>query len=270
MDKEQLRIIAENSPREAAKKLDLHISKIRYYRRKLNMENQSGRTHEWTEEEDRHLLSFAENSTYSELQKVIRATRSQISYRCKTLGISPRRSKYRTALTEEEKEVCLTDHLDDAAEKLGVTTQTIKRHRRTLIETDFYRFDAPVSPTTRPTRSLIDFSFRDEQATPMWTSEDDRLLIKRVVANSFDEVAKLFGKSREEIRERLQFLLKEEKAKTSINEILFRFQGMTDGQIHQMKLIYSHDPKSAVRYCEAIRDARKRTRTAIAEIRSDE
>lgn len=268
MNEEQLRIIAENSPREAAKILNVHISRVRYYRRKLNM-NQPDKTHKWTEEEDSYLLSFAESSTYSELQKVIKATRSQISYRCKTLGISPRRSKYRTALTEEEKEACLTNCLDEAAKKLGVSAQTIKRHRKGLIETDFYRFDAPVPPPTRPTRSLLNFGEQPVEITPTWTAEDDRLLIKRVSNNSIDKVAELFGQSKEQIKKRLDYVLKEEKAKISIDKILFRFQGMTAGQIHQMELIYSYSPKSAVRYCKAIRDARKRT-AYIAEIRSDE
>jgi hypothetical protein len=52
-------------------------------------------------------------------------------------------------------------------------------------------------------------------------------------------------------------ILKEEKNKIGINEILSQFQGMTAGQIHQMELIYSYCPESAVRYCEVIREYAK-------------
>lgn len=259
MNEEQLRIIAEHSPREAAKILNVHIRQIRYYKEKMekgmSMKKQPDHYKKWTQEEDNYLLAFAENSTYSELQEVIKATRSQIDYRCKILGISPKKLKrHKTTLTKEEQEICLTNHLSQAAEKLGVSIQSIKRRRKELRE---HLFDArtpvPLPPFT-PTKSLINFSEQPIQITPIWTPEDDRLLIKRVTGNSTDEVAKLFGKSREEIRERLQFLLKEEKAKIGINEILFQFPGMTAGQIYQMKLIYSYSPRSAVRYCESIRD----------------
>ncbi|MFM6247781.1 MAG: hypothetical protein ACKPEQ_01305, partial [Dolichospermum sp.] len=66
-------------------------------------------------------------------------------------------------------------------------------------------------PIVSPSKSLITFSEQTQ-----WTTEDDRLLVKRITGNSTEEVAFLFGKSTEEIRERLQFLLKEEKAKISI------------------------------------------------------
>ncbi|MFM6728144.1 MAG: hypothetical protein ACKPJF_27600 [Dolichospermum sp.] len=143
----------------------------------------------------------------------------------------------------------MTNSLSEAAEKLGVSIQTIKRRRKKL-RGDL--FDARTSvplPIVSPSKSLINFSEQTQ-----WTSKDDELLIKRIIGNSTEEVALLFGKSREEISERLQFLLKEEKAKISIDKILSQFQGMTAGQIHQLTLIYSYSPKSAVRYCEAIRE----------------
>ena len=281
MNAEQLKIIAENSPREAAKILNVHISQVRYYKRKMEGKNVKKHPEEsltnyrkWTEEEDDYLKNFAKDSTYSELQEVIKATRSQIDYRCKILGISPKKLKHhKTTLTEEEKEICLTNYLHQAAEKLGVSIQTVKRRRRELLETDFHRFDMPVplSPSTQ-TRSLINFNEQPIEISPItaWTFEDDRLLVKRINNNSIDKVAKLFGQHEAQIKERLHHVLKEEKAKISINEILFQFQGMTAGQIRQMKLIYSYSPKSAVRYCEAIREyTRNKAAYTPARIRGD-
>ncbi|MFM6271455.1 MAG: hypothetical protein ACKPFA_33910, partial [Dolichospermum sp.] len=135
----------------------------------------------------------------------------------------------------------MTNSLFDASEKLGISIQTVKRRREKLRGYLFCERTSVPLPPTPPTKSLITFS---EQTQP-WTSKDDELLIKRIIGNSTEEVALLFGKPREEIEERLQFLLKEEKAKTSIDEILSQFQGMTAGQIHQLTLIYSYSPKSA-------------------------
>ncbi|MFM6602963.1 MAG: hypothetical protein ACKPH3_02605, partial [Dolichospermum sp.] len=173
-------------------------------------------------------------------------TRSQIGHRCRVLGTSPKKLRCYKNLTKEEQEICLTNSLSEAAEKLGVSIQTVKRRREKLRGYLFCERTSVPLPPTPPTKSLITFS---EQTQP-WTSKDDELLIKRIIGNSTEEVALLFGKPREEIEERLQFLLKEEKAKISIDEILSQFQGMTAGQIHQLTLIYSYSPKSAVRYCE--------------------
>lgn len=279
MNEEQLRIIAENSPREAAKILNVHIRQVRYYKEKMEkgmkkQKKQPEHYKKWTQEEDNYLIKFAENSTYLELQEVIKATRSQIDYRCLKLGISPKKLKrHKTTLTKEEKEICLTNSLNEAAEKLGVSIQSIKRRRKELREPGLFDARTPVPlPPSTPTKSLINFSEQPIEITPIsaWTPEDDQLLIKRVTGNSADEVAKLFGKTREEIRERLQFLLEEEKAKIGINEILSQFPGMTAGQIYQMKLIYSYSPRSAVRYCESIRDYTKnKAAYTPARIRSD-
>ncbi|MFM6833986.1 MAG: helix-turn-helix transcriptional regulator [Dolichospermum sp.] len=209
----------------------------------------------WTKEEDGYLRSNAENLTFPELQEDFKnlfkseVTRSQIGHRCRVLGTSPKKLRCYKNLTKKEQEICLTNSLSEAAEKLGVSIQTIKRRRKKL-RGDL--FDARTSvplPIVSPSKSLINFSEQTQ-----WTAEDDRLLVKRITGNSTEEVALLFGKSTEEIRERLQFLLKEEKAKISIDKILSQFQGMTAGQIHQLTLIYSYSPKSAVRYCESIKE----------------
>jgi hypothetical protein len=130
----------------------------------------------------------------------------------------------------------------------------------------------PLPPST-PTKSLINFvSLNDakQPVEPTWTPDNDRLLIKQISNNSIDKVAELFGQPKEQIEERLHHVLKEEKNKIGINEILSQFQGMTTGQIHQMKLIYSYSPKSAVRYCEAIREyAKNKTAYSPARIRND-
>ncbi|MFM6248609.1 MAG: helix-turn-helix transcriptional regulator [Dolichospermum sp.] len=250
-------IIGENSTCEAANILGVHIRSVRNYKEKMK-EGMSVKKPDkkWTKEEDEYLRSNAKNSTYSELQEDFKTlfkselTRSQIGHRCRVLGTSPKKLRCYKNLTKKEQEICLTNSLSEAAEKLGVSIQTIKRRRKKL-RGDL--FDARTSvplPIVSPSKSLITFS---EQTQP-WTSKDDELLIKRIIGNSTEEVALLFGKPREEIEERLQFLLKEEKAKISIDEILSQFQGMTAGQIHQLTLIYSYDPKSAVRYCEAIKE----------------
>ncbi|MFM6023753.1 MAG: hypothetical protein ACKPER_12625 [Dolichospermum sp.] len=249
-------IIGENSTREAAKILGVHIRSVRNYKEKMK-EGMSVKKPDkkWTKEEDEYLRSNAKNSTYSELQEDFKTlfkselTRSQIGHRCRVLGTSPKKLRCYKNLTKEEQEICLTNSLFDASEKLGVSIQTIKRRRKELRGDLFCeRTSVPLS-IVPPSKSLINFSEQTQ-----WTTEDDRLLVKRITGNSTEEVALLFGKPREEIEERLQFLLKEEKAKISIDKILSQFQGMTTGQIHQLTLIYSYSPKSAVRYCESIKE----------------
>ncbi|MFM6918652.1 MAG: hypothetical protein ACKPKT_13955 [Dolichospermum sp.] len=249
-------IIGENSTREAANILGVHIRSVQNYKRRMK-EGMSVKKPDkkWTKEEDGYLRSNAKNSTYSELQEDFKTlfkselTRSQIGHRCRVLGTSPKKLRCYKNLTKEEQKICLTNSLFDASEKLGVSIQTIKRRRKELRGDLFCERTSVPLPLTPPTKSLITFSEQTQ-----WTAEDDRLLVKRITGNSTEEVAFLFGKSKEEVRERLQFLLKEEKAKISIDQILSQFEGMTAGQIHQLTLIYSYSPKSAVRYCEAIKD----------------
>ena len=264
MNAEQLKIIAENSPREAATILNIHIRNVRYYKQRMegkNVQKECTKNYKkWTQEEDDYLLTFAKDLTYPELQEALEASRSQVEHRCKALGVFPKKLKHhKTLLTAEEKEICLQGYLRQAAEKLGVSVQTVRRRRRELLKIDFrrscVRTSVPLPPST-PTRSLINFvSFNDKQPVEItaWTPEDDRLLIKRISNNSIDKVAKLFGQPEGQIKERLCHVLKEEKTKIGANEILLQFPEMTAGQIRQMELIYSYSPKSAVRYCEVIK-----------------
>jgi hypothetical protein len=197
----------------------------------------------WTQEEDNYLLSFGNDSTYPELQEVLKASRTQIDHRCKILGVSPKKLKQRKTLAEGEKEVCLQGCPRQAAEKLGVSVSTARRRRRELLKIDYKYFNARTSvpllpsPASTPTKSLINFVSDKQPVEPTWTPGND--------------------------------VLKGKKAKIGINEILSQFQGLSAGQIHQMKLIYSHSPKSAVRYCEAIREyAKDKTTYSPARIRS--
>ncbi|OBQ30112.1 MAG: hypothetical protein AN483_06920 [Aphanizomenon flos-aquae MDT14a] len=199
----------------------------------------------WTQEEDNYLLTSGNNLTYSELQKALGASRTQVDHRCKILGVSPKKLKQHKTLAEGEKEVCLQGCPRQAAEKLGVSISTARRRRRELLKIDYRYFNArtsvplPPSPASTGTKSLINFvSFNAKQPVePTWTPGND--------------------------------VLKGKKAKIGINEILSQFQGLSAGQIHQMKLIYSHSPKSAVRYCEAIREyAKDKTTYSPARIRS--
>jgi hypothetical protein len=218
MNAEQLKIIAENSPREAAKILNIHIRNVRYHKQRMEGKSvkqlkQPKTNYKWTEEEDNYLLTFGNDSTYPELEETLKASRIQIDHRCKTLGVSPKKLKHHKILTEEEKEICLQGYLHQAAEKLGVSIPTAGRRRRELLKIDFRRCD------TR---------------TPV------------------------------------SYILKEEKAKIGINEILSQFPEMTVGQIHQTKLIHSYSPKSAVRYCEVIREyAKNRAAYSPARIKND-
>ena len=231
-------------------------------------------TKNWTDEEDYYLLTFGNKLTCKELQARLDVCRSQLDHRCKILGVTPKPviSK-RKNLTEAEKMLCLECPYD-AHEILGIHPQTATRIRRQMLNKEILFNDrTPISvpSPSMPTRSLINFvGFNDDKqpAESTWTPEDDRLLIKRISNNSIDKVAELFEQSEEQIKERLHHVLKEEKAK--INEILFQFQGMTAGQIRQMKLIYSYSPKSAVRYCEAIREyTRNKAAYTPARIRGD-
>jgi|688.fasta_scaffold29134_17 transposase len=281
MNAEQLKIIAENSPRKAAAILGVHIREVRYHKQRMEGKSvkqpKEPKTNhkKWTQEEDNYLLTFGNGSTYPELQEALKASRTQIDHRCKILGVSPKKLKHHKTLAEEEKEVCLQGYPHQAAEKLGVSISTARRRRRELLKMDYRHFDARTSvplPPSTPTKSLINFvSLNDakQPVEPTWTPDNDRLLIKQISNNSIDKVAELFGQPKEQIEERLHHVLKEEKNKIGINEILSQFQ-MTTGQIHQMKLIYSYSPKSAVRYCEVIREyAKNKTAYSPARIRND-
>lgn len=244
MNAEQLKIIAENSPRKAATILGVHIRTVRYYKQRIEGKSvqleQPTDYKKWTQEEDNYLLTFGNHSTYLELQEVFKASRTQIDHRCKILGVSPKKLKQHKTLTEEEKEVCLQGYLHQAAEKLGVSVSTARRRRRELLKVDYRRFDSRTSaplPST-PTKSLINFVSDKQPVEPTSTPGND--------------------------------VLKEKKAKIGINEILSQFQGLSAGQIHQMKLIYSYSPKSAVRYCEVIREyAKNKIAYSPARIRND-
>jgi DNA-binding CsgD family transcriptional regulator len=250
MNAEQLKIIAENSPRKAAAILGVHIRKVRYHKQRMEGKSvkqpKEPKTNykKWDQEEDNYLLTFGNGSTYPELQEALKASRTQIDHRCKILGVSPKKLKHHKTLAEEEKEVCLQGYPHQVAEKLGVSISTARRRRRELLKMDYRHFDARTSvplPPSTPTKSLINFVSLNDAEQP-----------------------------KEQIEERLHHVLKEEKNKIGINEILSQFQGMTTGQIHQMKLIYSYNPKSAVRYCEVIREYTKnKTAYSPARIRND-
>jgi hypothetical protein len=231
--------------------------------------------YKWTEEEDNYLLTFGNDSTYPELEETLKASRTQIDHRCKTLGVSPKKLKHHKILTEEEKEICLQGYLHQAAEKLGVSIPTAGRRRRELLKIDlvplplptptrslinfvgFNDVKQPVEPTIEPTIESSMESITDPVVEPTWTPKNDILLIKRISNNSIDKVAKLFGQP-------------EEQVKIGINEILSQFPEMTVGQIHQTKLIHSYSPKSAVRYCEVIREyAKNRAAYSPARIKND-
>ena len=241
MNEKQLKIIATHTAREAATILGVHIRTVRYYKQKMEGKSakQLKEPKTWTQEEDNYLLSVGFESTYSELQEALKASRTQIDHRCKILGVSPKKLKQRKTLAEEEKKVCLQGCTREVAERLGVSISTARRRRRELLKIDYQRFNARTSvplplPPSTPTKSLINFvSLNNDAKQPVEPT-------------------------------------KEEKNKIGINEILSQFQGMSAGQIHQMKLIYSHCPESAVRYCEVIREyANNKTAYSPARIRND-
>ena len=255
MNAKQLKIIATHTPRQAATILGVHIRTVRYYKQRI--EGKSVQLKEptgykkWTQEEDNYLLTFGNHSTYPELQEVFKVSRTQIDHRCKILGVSPKKLKQHKTLTQQEKEVCLQGCTGEVAKKLGLSVSTVRRRTRELLKADYRLFDSRTSvplPST-PTKSLINF-VSDKQPP--------------------DNDAELFGQSEEQVKERLHHVLKEEKNKIGINEILSQFQGLSGGQIHQMELIYSYCPESAVRYCEVIREyAKNKTAYSPARIRND-
>ena len=242
MNAEQLKIIATHTPREAATILGVHIRTVRYH--KQRMEGKSAQLKEptgykkWTQEEDNYLLSVGFESTYPELQEALKASRTQIDHRCKILGVSPKKLKQHKTLTQQEKEVCLQGCTGEVAKKLGLSVSTVRRRTRELLKADYRLFDSRTSvplPST-PTKSLINFVSYKQPVEPTLTPGND--------------------------------VLKEEKNKIGINEILSQFQGLSGGQIHQMELIYSYCPESAVRYCEVIREyANNKTAYSPARIR---
>ena len=246
MNAEQLKIIATHTPREAATILGVHIRTVRYYKQRI--EGKSVQLKEptgykkWTQEEDNYLLTFGNDSTYPELQEVFKASRTQIDHRCKILGVSPKKLKQHKTLTQQEKEVCLQGCTGEVAKKLGLSVSTVRRRTRELLKADYRLFDSRTSvplPST-PTKSLMNFVSYKQPVEPTLTPGNDVLKEK------------------------------EKKAKIGINEILSQFQGLSAGQIHQMELIYSYSPKSAVRYCEVIIEyAKNKTVYSLTTIRND-
>ena len=251
MNEKQLKIIATHTPREAATILGVHIRTVRYHKQRI--EGKSVQLKEpktdyknktdykkWTQEEDNYLLTFGNDSTYPELQEALKASRTQIDYRCKILGVFPKKLKQHKTLTQQEKEVCLQGCTGEVAKKLGLSVSTVRRRTRELLRADYRLFDSRTSvplPST-PTKSLINFVSYKQPVEPILTPGND--------------------------------VLKEEKNKIVINEILSQFQGLSGGQIHQMELIYSYCPESAVRYCEVIREyAKNKTPYLPATIRND-
>jgi DNA-binding CsgD family transcriptional regulator len=249
MNAKQLKIIATHTPREAATILGVHIRTVRYHKQRMegksvqlkepDYKNKTGYK-KWTQEEDNYLLTFGNDSTYPELQEVFKASRTQIDHRCKILGVSPKKLKQHKTLTQQEKEVCLQGCTGEVAKKLGLSVSTVRRRTRELLKADYRLFDSRTSvplPST-PTKSLINFVSYKQPVEPTLTPGND--------------------------------VLKEEKNKIGINEILSQFQGLSGGQIHQMELIYSYCPESAVRYCEVIREyANNKTPYSPATIRND-
>jgi hypothetical protein len=119
-------------------------------------------------------------STYSELQEALKASRTQIDHRCKILGVSPKKLKQRKTLAEEEKKVCLQGCTREVAERLGVSVSTARRRRRELLKIDYQRFNARTSvplplPPSTPTKSLINFvSLNNDAKQPVEPTKEEK------------------------------------------------------------------------------------------------
>jgi hypothetical protein len=160
-------------------------------------------------------------------------------------------------MNAEQLKIIAENSPREAAKILNIHIRNVRYHKQRMEGKSVKQLKQPVEPTVESSIESSIESITDPVVEPTWTPKNDILLIKRISNNSIDKVAKLFGQP-------------EEQVKIGINEILSQFPEMTVGQIHQTKLIHSYSPKSAVRYCEVIREyAKNRAAYSPARIKND-
>lgn len=137
---------------------------------------------------------------------------------------------------KEQLEIIAREKCPKAAKILGIELKKVRYYRRRIVE-GHINIVVPKRELTTPRK---------------WTTEEDRTLMKEIENSHIAQVGIALKRTKEDIEKRLSLILKKEKVKLPILEILMQFPDMLPSQVEQMKSIYEYSPQSALRYCQII------------------
>lgn len=137
---------------------------------------------------------------------------------------------------KEQLEIIAREKCPKAAKILGIELSKVRYYRRRIVE-GHINIVVPKRELTTPRK---------------WTTEEDRTLMKEIENSHIAQVGIALKRTKEDIEKRLSLMLKKEKVKLPILEILIQFPDMLPSQVEQMKSIYEYSPQSALRYCQII------------------
>jgi hypothetical protein len=137
---------------------------------------------------------------------------------------------------KEQLEIIAREKCPKAAKILGIELKKVRYYRRRIVE-GHINIVVPKRELTTPRK---------------WTTEEDRTLMKEIENSHIAQVGIALKRTKEDIEKRLSLMLKKEKVKLPILEILIQFPDMLPSQVEQMKSIYEYSPQSALRYCQII------------------
>lgn len=137
---------------------------------------------------------------------------------------------------KEQLEIIAREKCPKAAKILGIELSKVRYYRRRIVE-GHINIVVPKRELTTPRK---------------WTTEEDRTLMKEIENSHIAQVGIALKRTKEDIEKRLSLILKKEKVKLPILEILMQFPDMLPSQVEQMKSIYEYSPQSALRYCQII------------------
>jgi hypothetical protein len=139
-------------------------------------------------------------------------------------------------ITKRELKIIAREKCPKAAKILGIELSKVRYYRRRIVE-GHINIVVPKRELTTPRK---------------WTIEEDRTLMKEIENTCVVQAAIVLKRTRKDVRERFNLMLKKEKVKLPILEILMQFPDMLPSQVEQMKSIYEYSPQSALRYCQII------------------
>jgi len=139
-------------------------------------------------------------------------------------------------ISKRKLKIIAREKCPKAAKILGIELSKVRYYRRRIVE-GHINIVVPKRELTTPRK---------------WTTEEDRTLMKEIENSHIAQVAMVLKRTRKDVQERFNLMLKKEKVKLPILEILIQFPDMLPSQIKQAKSIYEYSPQSALRYCQVI------------------
>jgi len=137
---------------------------------------------------------------------------------------------------KEQLEIIAREKCPKDAKILGIELSKVRYYRRRIVE-GHINIVVPKRELTTPRK---------------WTIEEDRTLMKEIENTCVAQAAIVLKRTRKDVQERFNLMLKKEKVKLPILEILIQFPDMLPSQVEQMKSIYEYSPQSALKYCQII------------------